>query len=289
MNGAAPLLSVVIPTLGRPTLDDQFDALARCHWDHPWEVLAADNGSDGAVGRACDRWSSRLPGLRVVDASDRAGRSHAVNCGARAARGRWLLLVDDDDLVDPSIIEAVGSAFESGARVVVFNLNIREVNDDAVWSSSSNAMATEAGRPMFRSLPAVWGCAGIERDLFLALGGFDEALPYAEDLDFTVRLHEADGPEPVWLPRQLIHYRLRGEPRARFRQRVEVAKAIQTISLRHPAVAQPLGGNRWYLLAREAAAVAPGLRHAAGRAGRLALADRCGDVWGRFRARAMAS
>ncbi|MCB0962475.1 MAG: glycosyltransferase family 2 protein [Acidimicrobiales bacterium] len=280
---ATPDLSVVIPTLGRPTLDEQLHALARCRWDRPWEVVLADNAGGTAVADAARRWAGPLPRIRRVDASDRRGRSHAVNVGARAARGRWLLYVDDDDLVEADIVAAVGDAFAEGARAVVFNLDVRTINPPEVWRSSPMAQATESGRPTFRDLPAVWGCAGVERALFLDLGGFDEDLPYAEDLDFTVRLRDA-GIVPTYLPRQLVHYRLRGDLRGRYRTRLAVAGALAEISRRHPDVVAPPSGGRWRRLGHDlvsAMRLAPGARH---RTGRLLLADRLGDAAGRFRA-----
>lgn len=280
--GAEPELSVVVPTLGRATLDEQLEALTTCRWDHPWEVVLADNAGDGSVAAAVDRWAGRLAQVRAVDAAQRAGRSHAVNVGAREARGRWLLFVDDDDLVDPELVAAVGDAFVAGARVVVFNLNVREINPPHVWRSFDQARDTESGRPMFRSIPAVWGCAGIERSLFLDLGGFDEDQPYAEDLDFSVRLHLETGIEPTWLSRQLIHYRLRDGVAARFRTRVQVARAIDGIARRHPDLVPRSTAGRWRLLVGGLGRSLPFVPRAVTPTGRLALADRLGDVWGRF-------
>lgn len=291
MPGAAapgpdqPLLSVVIPTLGRPTLADQLAALAACTWSQPWEVVAADNGSNDRVATICRAWTGRVPQLRWIDATDRAGRSHAVNRGAEAARGRWLLFVDDDDLVEPDLISAVGETFVAGARAVAFNFNIRQVNEPAVWQSHALACAAEHGRPMFRSIPALWGCSAIERQLFLDLGGFDEEHPYAEDLDFSVRLHRQTDVVPVHLARQLVHYRLQGDVRARFRQRVLVAEAVQSIAERHPDVARPLATDRPTRLRRlvsEGGRALPLTPRAVRREGRLVLADRLGEAWGHY-------
>lgn len=277
-----PLLSVIVPTLGRPTLDEQLEALVACRWDRPWEVVLVDNVGDGAVARACDRWQERLPMLRWIDGSDRRSRSHAVNCGARAARGRWLLFVDDDDLVVPSIIDEVGTAFCEGARAVSFNMDLREVNPVPVWRSFDGARASETGRPMFRSIPALWGCSAIERQLFLDLGGYDEERLRAQDLDLTVRLHVETDVEPVWLPRQLVHYRLRGDARGRFRQQVDHTIAVQAISRAHPDLCPPLRDNRWSRLAKAAVRATPLALRATSQEGRLRLADRAGTIWGQF-------
>jgi glycosyltransferase involved in cell wall biosynthesis len=274
------VLSVVIPTLGRATLREQLTALASCSWSEPWEILVVDNGSGGAARAICDEWGDRLPYLRHVDGTGRPGRSYAVNCGARAADGRWLLFCDDDDVVVPDFVSAVGDAFMSGARAVAFNFNVREVNPRHVWQSY-RYHELEHGRPMFRSIPALWGCAGIERELFLDLGGFDEGRPYAEDLEFSVRLHGA-GVEPTWLPRQLLHYRLRSSVRARFAQRVQIVCAVQAVARRHPDVAQPVAGRRWARLFIGLAAAVPALPKVLSRRGRLEYADRLGDQWGLF-------
>lgn len=271
---------MVIPTLGRATLSDQLEALRRCRWSRPWEILVVDNGPGSETNAICRGWTDRLPQLTYINGSQRPGRSYAINCGARAATGKWLLFCDDDDLVEPDFVSAVGDTFVAGARAVAFNFNVREVNPPHVWQSYRHH-ELEHGRPMFRSIPALWGCAGVERALFLSLGGFDEDRPYAEDLEFSVRLHES-GVEPTWLPRQLLHYRLRRSPRARFKQRVQIVGAVQAISRRHPEVAVPATGNRWTQLVGGIAEAALALPKVVSRRGRLEYADRLGDRWGLF-------
>ena len=277
-----PSLAVVIPTLGRPTLSDQLEALSSCWWSQPWEIIVADNSADLRSRSTCDEWAERLPQLRHIDASGRPGRSYATNIGARHAAAPNLLFVDDDDEAHEGIIvERVGDALVAGARVVVFNLDVCSLNASHVWRSCDHRQL-ESERPMFRSIPAVWGCAGIERDVFLDVGGFDESFPYAEDLEFSIRLHEATGIVPLWIPAQLLRYRLRANFAGRFRQRAKVQEALVHLSSRYPQVVAPVARNRYKGVASDITGVLARLPGGLGAQRRLELADQLGAAWGRF-------
>lgn len=240
----------------------------------------ADNSRDQLAAQICASWTDRLPALRHVDASSRPGRSHAVNCGAHHARSPHLLFLDDDDEACERIIERVGDSLLAGARVVVFSLDVRSLNEAHVWRSCDHG-ELESRRPMFRTIPAVWGCAGIDKEIFLGLGGFDETFPYAEDLEFSLRLHQATGIVPLWIPEQLLRYRLRSTCRERFHQRAQAQRAITRLAGTHPDISAPAQRNRYAgLLADIARAVRQlgGL----GRRERLETADQLGAAWGRF-------
>jgi len=102
LNEAATLPEVVRKALGA------FDALGVAG-----EVVVADNGStDGsqALAREC--------GARVVDVAER-GYGSAVRGGMRAARGRWLVMVDADDTYDPGELGPFLEGLRRGAEVVM--------------------------------------------------------------------------------------------------------------------------------------------------------------------------
>src|SRR5215203_2323406 len=81
-----PELTVVIPALdAADEIAGQLDALAAQEWDEPWEVVVADNGSTDGTRAVVERYAGRLPGLRVVDASEPAGQAHALNAGVESA------------------------------------------------------------------------------------------------------------------------------------------------------------------------------------------------------------
>src|SRR3989304_266879 len=74
---------------------EQFHALARQdRGPDPWEVVISDNESSDDLRRIVRLFESRLPGLRVSDASDRHGRAHARNVGVEAAKHEAVAPVD---------------------------------------------------------------------------------------------------------------------------------------------------------------------------------------------------
>ena len=87
-------LSVVIACYNAArTIGGQLESLARQEWSEPWEVIVADNGSTDGSAAIAEQYRSRLPSLRVVDASARRGQAYARNVGAKAARGVALAFV----------------------------------------------------------------------------------------------------------------------------------------------------------------------------------------------------
>jgi glycosyltransferase involved in cell wall biosynthesis len=104
-------LSVIMPCLnGAATIAIQLEALAAQQWSEPWEVIIADNGSTDATFQIIEQYHDRLPGLRVVNASDKPGSAHARNVGVRAASADRLAFCDVDDMVEPGWVAAMGNA-----------------------------------------------------------------------------------------------------------------------------------------------------------------------------------
>jgi glycosyltransferase involved in cell wall biosynthesis len=112
MEQATVDVSVVIPVRNAADhLEEQLAALASQTYEGSWEVVVADNGSTDASLEVVRSWALRVPHLEIVDASDRAGPSHARNVGAAAARGRVLAFVDADDVAAPTwLAELVAAA-----------------------------------------------------------------------------------------------------------------------------------------------------------------------------------
>ncbi len=109
------LVSVVIALRNKgPWIGAQLEALAAQRYAGPWEVVVVDNGSTDDGPQVARAMAEPLPELRVVDASDRRGTSHARNVGAHAARGDLLLYCDGDDVVAPGWIEAMVEAAAQG-------------------------------------------------------------------------------------------------------------------------------------------------------------------------------
>jgi glycosyltransferase involved in cell wall biosynthesis len=180
-------VSVVLIVLnGAEWIGRQLDALARQRGGPAgWEVVVADNGStDGTQDLVRSRAEAFPVPLRVVDASSTPGVSHARNIGASAARNPLLAFCDCDDMVSDTWVADAGSAMQEHECVVGTNRALVEPHDPHAVVLNPDGLV---GR-------GIHGCNfGVHRDLFFAVGGFDESLPPygCDDSEFSLRVLDA--------------------------------------------------------------------------------------------------
>jgi glycosyltransferase involved in cell wall biosynthesis len=208
-------ISIIIASLnGAAHISEQLDALANERVGVTWEVVIADNGSTDGSQALCAEYLGRLP-VRIVDASAKRGQAHARNFGARLARGQKLLFLDQDDVISPGYVTAMGSALERH-RFVAAAMEYGQLNSP--WSLTARAPAIESGlRPGL--FPWAYGCVlAADRNLFNAMGGFDEKLPCAEDIDLCWRIRCKANTELHLVTEAVLHYRLKTTYRGLFAQ-----------------------------------------------------------------------
>ncbi|MEV7416271.1 glycosyltransferase [Streptomyces sp. NPDC089919] len=87
------------------------------------EVIAVDDGSTDGSGAELDRWAARFPQLRVVHQENSGGPSRPRNRALDLARGRYVYVVDADDVLGPETLERlVRMADTQGSDVVLAKL-----------------------------------------------------------------------------------------------------------------------------------------------------------------------
>jgi HAD superfamily hydrolase (TIGR01662 family) len=188
MTGA-PLTTVVVPTVGRPSLRVLLEALAAGSRPLDCPVVVVDDRPDGPALEEELR-DVALPGLRVVRAGG-GGPARARNIGWRHAATRWVSFLDDDVVTDPDWYERLledlsdagpGVAGSQG-RVRVPLPHDRRPTD---WERMTAGLAD-----------ALWITADLtyRRSALSAVGGFDERFPRAfrEDADLGLRITESQG------------------------------------------------------------------------------------------------
>lgn len=252
LTAAAVELSVIIPALNvARVLGDQLEALAAQDWDGAWEVIVADNGSRDGTAEVARRYRDRLPELRILDASGRAGSAYARNLGARAAQGESLVFVDADDIVAPGFLRAMAEALRehpfSAPRIEATSLN-------RSWASQLGEHPQFHGLMRYYNEPFLHhasGCGlGMRRALFVRLGGFDESLLRLQDTELCFRAQLAGVPMH-FVPEARVSMRNRQSLGGMLRQARDWGRAEVALAMRYRRV----GGlaRRLYLWLRYAA------------------------------------
>ncbi len=202
------LVSVVVPVRDAAEhLPAQIEALARQDHGGAWEIVIADNGSrDGSVAAALGQLD-RLPWARLVHATSRRGPSHARNAGSAAARGDFLAFCDADDVASPGWVRGMAEAAAQG-DLVAGGVGAEEVNDDLTRAWHDIPPRDRALQGMRFLAHASGTSTGVWRDVFEALGGFDEAVAVGEDIEFSWRAQIA-GYRLVQAPDAIVHERYR--------------------------------------------------------------------------------
>ncbi len=95
--------SVVVPIYNvEAYLDDCLRSLhAQDYSDY--EIICVNDGSTDSSRKMLSEWESRLPQMRVINRTN-GGLSAARNTGLQAATGNYVVFVDSDDWVEPSML-----------------------------------------------------------------------------------------------------------------------------------------------------------------------------------------
>ncbi len=116
------LVSVVIPTLNRPApLWRAIESLARQldSADFAFEIIVVDNSADGTARVPVAEMAAHIDiPVRYLHQPN-PGVSSARNTGVRAAKGRWVAFLDDDEEAEPAWLSSlVATVRKTGADVV---------------------------------------------------------------------------------------------------------------------------------------------------------------------------
>ena len=213
-----PVVSVIVPVL------DQVDYTLCClaaMGRHPpkasFEVVVVDDGSTDDTARLLPL----VPNLVYLRNEITQGFVRSVNRGAGAARGRFLLLLNNDTQVQAGWLDELVAAFDdpaagiAGSKLVYPSGHLQEAG--AVLRADGTVelvgLNDDPRLPQYNVVREVDHCSGaslmIPRDLFEELGGLDEAYApaYFEDCDLALRVR-GRGRKVVYVPGSLVVHHL---------------------------------------------------------------------------------
>ncbi|HEY0394293.1 MAG TPA: glycosyltransferase family 2 protein [Candidatus Elarobacter sp.] len=210
-----PIVSIVVPAYENWAFTERcIEAIVLCGGDAPAELIVVDDASKDETPDML----ARLPGVNVVRNGVNVGFVRGCNRGAGIARGRYLFFLNNDTEIRPGAVDALVRRIERderigivGSRLVYPNGTLQEAGG-IIWSDGfawNYGRLEDGRRPEYnfaRDVDYVSGAALlVRRDVFRALGGFDERYEpaYYEDADlcFAVR---ARGLRVVYEPASVV-------------------------------------------------------------------------------------
>lgn len=135
-SAPAPIVSVVVPTFQRPALLRRALESIRAQTFAGWELVISDD--DPASGDA-ERIAWEVFGgddrVRVIANTGERGQAGNVNNALRAARGKWIKPLFDDDVMKPAALERMLSIAAACPRAAI----VRCLTDRVINGKSKGA------------------------------------------------------------------------------------------------------------------------------------------------------
>jgi N-acetylglucosaminyl-diphospho-decaprenol L-rhamnosyltransferase len=189
---------IVLNYNGRQWIDGCVTGLASQRGAPGYEMLLVDNGSrDESVKFV----RTKYPQVRVIENGRNLGFAGGNNAGARHASGEWLAFLNNDTSPDPRWLAALWAAARSNPACGIVTSRLVFMDNSTVIDSAGDGYLRAGGAfkhghgastADFGVSREVFGACGgafmIRRDLFDALGGFDERFFMVyEDVDLSYR------------------------------------------------------------------------------------------------------
>lgn len=191
-------VSVIIPNFnGKKYLKDCLDALLV--QDFPsFEIVVVDNGSkDGSVTYL----KKNYPQVRIIALKENTGFCGAVNAGIHTSNAEYILLLNNDTIVQEGFIKALVQAIKKSPDIFSCQAKMLQMHDKGKIDDAGNyycalgwAFADGKGKPEenYNKRKKIFAsCAGAaiyRKSILNEIGCFDEEhFAYLEDLDIGYR------------------------------------------------------------------------------------------------------
>ena len=188
---------IVVNWNGRQFLQACLDAVASQRGVE-FETVVVDNGStDGSAAFVRERF----PSVRLLELGDNRGFAGGNNAGAREARGRYLVFLNNDTVAEPGWLASLRAAIDEAAGFALASSRVVYMHDPSVIDSAGDGLLRWGGAfkrfhgtraPEAAQSGEVFGVCGaacvIPKALFDELGGFDDDFFVShEDVDLSYR------------------------------------------------------------------------------------------------------
>jgi GT2 family glycosyltransferase/glycosyltransferase involved in cell wall biosynthesis len=211
-------VSIIIPVFNQLRFTQAcLDSLQESQGTERFEIIVVDDCSTDGTAQAVPR----ISGVVYLRNETNSGFIASCNRGAEAARGKYLVFLNNDTLVKPAWLSALLDTFAEqpragivGSKLVYPDGRLQEAGG-IVWRDAfgwNYGKFDDAKKPEYNYLREVDYCSAaalmIPKSLFTSVGGFDSryAPAYYEDTDLAFKVRKA-GYQVLYQPlSEVIHY-----------------------------------------------------------------------------------
>ncbi len=189
-----PVCSIIVPVYNSETYLEECICSILTQTFTNYELILIDDGSTDKSRTICETFSEEDSRVRLIAYDENRGMSYARNKGMDAAKGKYILFIDSDDMIHPQLTaEMVREAENSGSDMVMTEFSKSKDRSELWWESycqeqlvpDSVVLSGEELWKCWFKMDPKYGAGGklffLEKVLSLR---FDEDMTFSEDAKF---------------------------------------------------------------------------------------------------------
>jgi glycosyltransferase involved in cell wall biosynthesis len=209
MDQSLPSVSIIIPAFGAAQWIGEALGSLQAQTVADWEALVVDDG-DRAIAEAIRPFAADAR-IQLVE-TGHGGASAARNHGIARARAPFVAMLDGDDRYRPDYVELMLAAIRADPALGFVTCDARLFGAPQFDGKLFSQVEPQTGdidlERVVRGDYKIFGSSTVRREVLAEVGGYDEALHSAEDMDLWIRILAA-GWRAARVDRPLVEYRRR--------------------------------------------------------------------------------
>ena len=180
-----PKVSVVMPVYNRSDLVERAINTILYQTFQDFEFIIVDDGSTDATPDILKKYAKQDPRVRIITNPKNCGIACARNRGNDAAKGKYIVVMDSDDIVYPKLIEAEYDYMEKNPHIVMVYSQKSILKEDG----KNKRLRTYPRMDILRT-NTPWNVGNMFRRDFIQNNHirYDEKLIASEDYDFWAQI-----------------------------------------------------------------------------------------------------
>lgn len=220
-----PNVSVIMPVYNMadtPLLQTAVDSIKSQTYED-WELIICNDGSTDHTAQVLERIASSDKRIRVIHQKQNHGAGHARNTCIRASAGKYIALMDADDISAPGRLEKQAAFLDQHAEYAFVGCNVNMIGSDGKWGE--RILEERPVRESFLyTMPFVHPSVMLRRDVIEQMHGYSQSrrVLRVEDYELFMRMY-ADGYQGYNMQEILYSYRedMDSYKRRRYRYRID--------------------------------------------------------------------